>query len=424
VSEEDRSGAERARLVLPELKLDDLLAELQSRLEAARSTRDRVHALLEAVVSIGSELDLATVLRRIVEAATTLVDARYGALGVIGEEGERLVRFVTTGVSDEEIESIGHWPHGEGILGLLIREPRALRLPDLTGHPASSGFPANHPPMRSFLGVPIRVRDEVFGNLYLTEKAGGGPFEEEDEVVVTALATAAGVAIENARLYEETRRRERWLEASAEISTTLLSGTDPRDVIDLVARRAREIADARLSSVTLVDETGRAAVLAAADGEGAQHLRGKRLELERSVSGKVFAEGAALQLADGSAAVGPGTFVRVPPMVAHGFRNAGSGELRYLNFHAPGTGFAEYMRGLGRGERVPFDQEPPPTSGVRPASEIMMVGGGVTAGGVSIAETSSADGAFAAYVLDGDDAGTWAQGAAVEGTRFVAVSAR
>ncbi|NED56531.1 histidine kinase, partial [Micromonospora aurantiaca] len=105
MSEEPRSGAERARLVLPELKLDDLLAELQSRLEAARSTRDRVHALLEAVVSIGSELDLSTVLRRIVEAATTLVDARYGALGVIGEEGERLVRFVTTGVSDEEIES-------------------------------------------------------------------------------------------------------------------------------------------------------------------------------------------------------------------------------------------------------------------------------------------------------------------------------
>ncbi|MEU5993933.1 GAF domain-containing sensor histidine kinase [Spirillospora sp. NPDC047418] len=303
MSEESRSGAERARLVLPELKLDDLLAELQSRLEAARSTRDRVHALLEAVVSIGGELDLATVLRRIAEAAATLVDARYGALGVIGEEGERLVRFVTTGVSDEEIESIGHWPHGEGILGLLIREPRALRLQDLAEHPASSGFPANHPPMRTFLGVPIRVRDEVFGNLYLTEKAGGGPFEEEDEVVVTALATAAGVAIENARLYEETRRRERWLEASAEISTALLSGTDTHDVIDLVARRAREIAGARLSSVTLVDETGRAAVLAAADGEGAHHLRGKRLVLERSVSGRVFAEGTALRLADGSAAV-------------------------------------------------------------------------------------------------------------------------
>jgi mannose-6-phosphate isomerase-like protein (cupin superfamily) len=131
-----------------------------------------------------------------------------------------------------------------------------------------------------------------------------------------------------------------------------------------------------------------------------------------------------LKLAEGSAVVGPGTFVRVPPMVAHGFRNAGSGELRYLNFHAPGTGFAEYMRGLGRGERVPFDQEPPPPSGVRPSSEIMMVGGGVTVGGLKIAEVSSADGAFAAYVLEGDDAGTWAQDAPVSGTRFVAVTAR
>ncbi|MFA1551665.1 sensor histidine kinase [Actinomadura chokoriensis] len=303
MSEESRSGAERARLVLPELKLDDLLAELQTRLDTARATRDRVHALLEAVVSIGGELELETVLRRITEAATTLVDARYGALGVIGEERERLVRFVTVGVSDEEIEAIGHWPHGHGILGLLIREPRPLRLPDLTQHPDSFGFPVNHPPMGTFLGVPIRVRDEVFGNLYLTEKAGGGEFEEEDEVVVTALATAAGVAIENARLYEETRRRERWLEASAEISTALLSGTGTGEVLDLVARRAREIADARVSSVTLADGTAREAVLEAADGEGAHHLRGKRFPLERSVAGKVFAEGAALRLADGMAAV-------------------------------------------------------------------------------------------------------------------------
>ncbi|MFD0851695.1 GAF domain-containing protein, partial [Actinomadura adrarensis] len=178
---------------------------------AARGTRDRVHALLEAVVSIGGELDLEQVLRRITEAATTLVDARYGALGVISEEGERLVQFVTVGVSDKEIRAIGHWPHGHGILGLLIKEPHPLRLPDLEEHPESFGFPAHHPPMHTFLGVPIRVRDEVFGNLYLTEKAGGGQFEEEDEIVVTALATAAGVAIENARLYEEARRRERWL---------------------------------------------------------------------------------------------------------------------------------------------------------------------------------------------------------------------
>ncbi|TYC10513.1 GAF domain-containing sensor histidine kinase [Actinomadura syzygii] len=287
--------------------------ELQARLEAARSTRDRVHALLEAVVSVGSELDLESVLRRITEAAITLVDARYGALGVIGEEGERLVRFVTVGVGEAEIEAIGHWPEGHGILGLLIREPHPLRLPDLGGHPASSGFPANHPPMRSFLGVPIRVRDEVFGNLYLTEKAGGGEFDQEDEVVVTALATAAGVAIENARLYEETRRRERWLEASGEISTALLSGTDPYEVTALVAQRAREIADADLAAVALVEEGAGHFTVAAAHGSGAEGLEGLRVPLDHSVAGPVFAEGAALRLADGSkAAQEAGVPVHVP----------------------------------------------------------------------------------------------------------------
>jgi mannose-6-phosphate isomerase-like protein (cupin superfamily) len=130
-----------------------------------------------------------------------------------------------------------------------------------------------------------------------------------------------------------------------------------------------------------------------------------------------------LKLADGEAVAAAGTFVRVPPMVAHGFRNAGAEELRYLNFHAPGTGFAAYMRGLGRGERVPFDQEPPPASGVRSSSEIMMVGGGVTVGGLSLADVDSFDDAFAVYVLEGHDAGTWAQGVRVEGTRFVAITA-
>lgn len=302
MTEDSGTGAERARLILPQLQLDDLLTELQARLEAARSTRDRVHALLEAVVSVGSELDLETVLRRIIEAATTLVDARYGALGVIGEEGERLVQFVTVGVGDEEIEAIGQWPHGHGILGLLIREPRPIRLPDLGEHADSYGFPKNHPPMRTFLGVPIRVRDEVFGNLYLTEKAGGVEFDQEDEVVVTALATAAGVAIENARLYEETRRRERWLEASGEISTALLSGTDPHEVTTLVAQRAQQIADADLATVALVGEDGLEFTVEAAHGEGAERLEGLRVPLDHSVAGPVFADGAALRLADGGRA--------------------------------------------------------------------------------------------------------------------------
>ncbi|MBO2446109.1 GAF domain-containing sensor histidine kinase [Actinomadura barringtoniae] len=295
-------GGAPGRPLLPQLRLDDLLTELQTRLETARATRDRVHALLEAVVSIGGELDLATVLRRITEAATALADARYGALGVISEERERLVEFVTVGVGQEEIEAIGHWPHGHGLLGLLIKEPHALRLPDIAAHPASYGFPANHPPMRSFLGVPIRVRDQVFGNLYLTEKNGGAEFDEDDETVVGALATAAGVAIENARLYEETRRRERWLEASAEISTALLSGTDSMRVTELVTRRARESADAALATVALADEMTGEFTIIAADGEGAERLRGLRVPIEGSLAGPVYETGEPCRRADGRSA--------------------------------------------------------------------------------------------------------------------------
>lgn len=291
-------GEERARLILPELRLDDLLAELQVRLETVRSTRDRVHALLEAVVSIGSDLDLETVLRRITEAAMTLVDAQYGALGVIGEDSG-LSKLIAVGIAEEDVARIEHWPHGLGILGLLIKDPRPIRLRNLTEHPEAAGFPANHPSMRTFLGVPIRVRDEVFGNLYLTEKLGGGEFEEEDEVVVAALATAAGVAIENARLYEETRRRERWLEASAEISTALLSGTAPEEVVRLVARRAREISDAALATVSLADETSQEFVFEAADGAGADELNGLCIPMADDGLGDVYQNGVARILADG-----------------------------------------------------------------------------------------------------------------------------
>jgi signal transduction histidine kinase len=292
---QESPGDDRARLSLPQLRLDDLLGELQTRLNTVLATRDRVHALLEAVVSIGSELDLRTVLRRIVEAATTLVDARYGALGVIGDGG-RLVQFITVGVSEEQIAEIGHWPHGHGILALLIKEPHPLRLPDLSAHPESYGFPAHHPSMRCFLGVPIRVRDEVFGNLYLTEKAGGGEFDEDDASVVAALATAAGVAIENARLYQEARSRERWLQASAEVSTTLLSGTESRDVIELVAARAREICDADMGAVALVD--GADLVVESVAGEHAEEVRGLRFPVGGTPAGGVFRRGEPLALTD------------------------------------------------------------------------------------------------------------------------------
>ena len=192
-------------LLLPNLRLDELLAELQARLQAVLAARDRVNALFEAVVAVGTNLDIEVVLRGIVEAAVSLVDAKYGAMGVIGEGG-RLAEFIPVGLDANEISRIHHWPEGRGLLGALISDPKPLRIADLGGHEMSSGFPAGHPPMTSFLGAPIRIRDEVYGNLYLTEKRDGGPFDEEDEAVLVALAAAAGVAIENARLYDEARR--------------------------------------------------------------------------------------------------------------------------------------------------------------------------------------------------------------------------
>lgn len=172
-----------------------------------------------------------------------LVDAEYGALGVIGDD-RMLSEFHTVGISDEQRARIGDLPSGHGILGELIRQPEPLRLAEISEHPSSYGFPPHHPPMHSFLGVPIRVRDQVFGNLYLTEKRGAAEFDSEDESVLSTLAVAAGVAVENARLYEETRLRERWLGASSEVTRALLSGAPSTDVLGLIVEQARQIADA------------------------------------------------------------------------------------------------------------------------------------------------------------------------------------
>ncbi|MCP2350085.1 GAF domain-containing sensor histidine kinase [Nonomuraea roseoviolacea] len=284
------------RPLMPNMRLDELLAELQVRLNAVLATRDRVHTLLEAVVSVGSDLDLETVLRRIVETATNLVDASYGALGVVGQE-RTLLQFIPVGLTEEEIARIEHWPHGLGLLGLLIKDARPLRLGRISDHPESYGFPPGHPPMGTFLGVPVRVRDEVFGNLYLTEKRGGGEFDEEDEAIVIALATAAGVAIENARLYEETRRRETWLEASSDVTTRLLSGADPREVLALMAARARQMTDADLVQVLLPGEDGalRAEVV---EGDLPSEAAGLSYELTGSAAGEVFTGGRALSAGD------------------------------------------------------------------------------------------------------------------------------
>lgn len=161
----------------------------------------QLNQLLDAILTVGSDLDLPAMLRRIVHSATDLAGATYGALGVLDESHTRLAQFITIGIDDETYEAIGDLPEGHGILGLLILDAKPLRLGDLRSHPDSYGFPANHPPMKSFLGVPIRVRGEVFGNLYLTDKVDAPTFSEVDEELVVGLAAAAGVAIENARLH-------------------------------------------------------------------------------------------------------------------------------------------------------------------------------------------------------------------------------
>jgi signal transduction histidine kinase len=283
--------------LLPHLKLDELLAELQARLQVVLGTRDRMRGLLEAVVAIGSGLDLESTLTRIVETAVGLVDATYGALGVIGE-GKRLAEFIPVGLTGEQIGRIDHWPEGRGLLGLLIDDPRPLRLADMSDHPASSGFPAGHPPMRGFLGVPVRVRDEVFGNLYLTDKRGGGDFTEDDEAVLVALGAAAGVAVENARLYEAARRQQRWIQASAEVTTRLLSGSAPADVLADITRQALELSGADLTVLALPDEEARRLTVTYAEGDGADAARGLVLPAGESLSGRVLATGEPLTSAD------------------------------------------------------------------------------------------------------------------------------
>ncbi len=283
-------GAESRPELLPQLKLDELLAELQGRLQAVLATRDRMRGLLAAVVAIGSGLDLESTLRRIVEAAVELVDATYGALGVIGED-RRLAEFIPVGLSQDEIGRIHHWPEGHGLLGLLIDDPRPLRLADIRAHRESSGFPDGHPPMRAFLGVPIRVRDVVFGNLYLTNKRGGGEFTEDDEAVLIALGAAAGVALENARLYDAARRQQRWIQASAEVTTRLLSGSAPGEVLAGVTRQALELSGADLTVLALPEEEGRRLTITYAAGDGADAARGLVLPADQSLSGLVLATG-------------------------------------------------------------------------------------------------------------------------------------
>jgi signal transduction histidine kinase len=250
---------------LSRVRLDELLQEMLDRVGEVVASRERLRALLDAVVVIGGDLDLRTVLQRIVAAACELAGARYAALGIVGTD-RQLSDFITHGIDPELHAAIGDLPHGRGVLGLLITDPRPVRLPDITEHPRSYGFPAHHPPMHSFLGAPIRIRDQVYGNLYLAEKQGAAEFTEDDEEIVVALAAAAGVAIDNARLFALATRRERWLAAAAEITAALLGTVHRTEALRLIARRAREVAGADLVLVLLYDVTAGQFTVEAVDG--------------------------------------------------------------------------------------------------------------------------------------------------------------
>jgi GAF domain len=206
----------------PRLELDQLLVQLRDRADDVLATQGRLRGLLRANALVAGELSLPLVLRQIVESARDLLGARYAALGVLGRDGG-LEQFVHVGMHDELVTRICDLPAGRGVLGLLISEPVPIRLADLAAHPASSGFPPGHPPMGRFLGVPIRIGEEVFGNLYITERTGGGEFTAEDEELAIALAAAAGRAIANARRFTESEQRRRWLAASSDLTPLLLS---------------------------------------------------------------------------------------------------------------------------------------------------------------------------------------------------------
>lgn len=276
-------------------------------------------------MTLHSDLSLEAVLQRLVEAAAELTDAEYGALGVLGADGG-IAEFVTTGITPEQREKIGDPPTGHGILGLLISDARAVRIRRIADHPLSYGFPPNHPPMTSFLGAPVTARGKVYGNLYLTNKQGAEEFSSEDEEALVVLAAQAGVAVANARLYEESRSRQRWLEASTEIANAILSGSQPDEALALVGARARELLAADLTWIVTPEAAGPLRV-AFAEGDAAETILGLPLPLEDSISGEVVRTGSPLALEDArqderafrplidAGKIGPAVYV---PLTAHG----------------------------------------------------------------------------------------------------------
>ena len=282
----------------PRGDLDKALDDLMVRARDVLKTQSRLRALLRANQAVIEHLDLPVVLESIVASAVELVGAKYGALGVVSPDGG-LEQFINVGMPPEEVARIGHLPEGHGLLGALIDNPHPIRVPMLSEHPLSVGFPAGHPPMTSFLGVPVRVRNEVYGNLYLTNQ-NSGEFSEEDEQLVTALAATAGIAIENARLFAEIRRRQAWAAASAEITAALLS-TDEGDTLPILAARVLELSDADIVWVLEPTDDPARMTVSTARGLDEAIIQGMPFELAGTIAASALESRQPHQVDDGSA---------------------------------------------------------------------------------------------------------------------------
>lgn len=288
-------------------RIDELLTDFVDRAGELVSAQQRMQGLLSAVVALAEDLSLEAVLHRVVSSACHLLQAEYGALGVIGHD-RALSHFITVGIDEEVARKIGPLPTGHGVLGLLIRDPKPLRLHNLSQHPDAYGFPKNHPPMKSFLGVPIRVRDVVFGNLYLTQKRGGGDFTEEDEELAEAFAAAAGVAIENARLYDDARRRTAWLQACMEVTGRMMGDEETPDgqngELDMIAARALRESGSFLALILVQEEPPTGFRVAGAAGSRAPQWVGRALSLDPREIQAVLATGKAAVIEDAPSALG------------------------------------------------------------------------------------------------------------------------
>lgn len=272
----------------PRADLDEALSTLVELAQHVTATQGRLRALLRANQAVVEHLDLSTLLRTIVETAVDLVDAKYGALGVLAADGS-LEQLVQVGMSASEVEAIGHLPKGIGLVGALTDEQRPIRLRHLTDDPRSRGFPAGHPPMDSFLGIPVRVRGRVYGNLYLTNKSTG-EFSAEDEQLVTSLASTAGFAIENARLFADSQQKQAWAAASAEITAALLS-SEQEDFVELLTSRTLSLANADLVCIVRPADDARHLVIETARSRGDNDLAGTVFKAAGSIAASVIEGG-------------------------------------------------------------------------------------------------------------------------------------